>query len=123
MSGDNDRHGEADAEGREWVIDDTVTCVSCPDCAFTFDAFHEDASGGYSCPACAEARLTAEVARLAVAVRVQRGTDYARVGVLASQRAAVLALMSSGHASFRDARSGERYFAESDIRRALGADT
>jgi rubrerythrin len=37
-----------------------VACWSCPDCAFTFDAMHEDAEGGYSCPACAEIRLTAE---------------------------------------------------------------
>jgi hypothetical protein len=33
---------------------------TCPDCAFSFDASHEDTNGGYSCPCCAEARLTAE---------------------------------------------------------------
>ena len=26
----------------------------CPGCAFTFDAFHEDGKGGYSCPNCFE---------------------------------------------------------------------
>jgi len=38
---------------------------SCPNCAFTFDAGHDNADGsGYSCPVCAEARLTKEVAEL-----------------------------------------------------------
>lgn len=34
----------------------------CPDCAFSFDAMHADEGGGYSCPACAETRLTAALA-------------------------------------------------------------
>lgn len=75
----------------EWAID-TVTCVSCPACAFTFDAVHSDADGGYSCPACAEVRLKAELDRLRVEVQTVRGEAYARVGELAAQRAAVLAL-------------------------------
>jgi protein-arginine kinase activator protein McsA len=36
-----------------------VELSTCPDCAFTFDAVHTDnASGDYTCPACAEQRLT-----------------------------------------------------------------
>lgn len=42
------------AERRGWSVVEGVTCVACPDCAFTFDADHEDVDGGYSCPACAE---------------------------------------------------------------------
>lgn len=38
---------------REWVIEEGVTCVVCPDCAFTFDASHwDDETGLYSCPNC-----------------------------------------------------------------------
>jgi hypothetical protein len=37
-----------------WAVEEAVTCVACPDCAFTFDALHEDTGGGYSCPACSE---------------------------------------------------------------------
>ena len=37
---------------------ETLAVWSCPDCAFTFDAFHTDTeTGGYSCPACAEIEL------------------------------------------------------------------
>jgi len=37
---------------------------TCPDCAFGFDAAHtEEPGGGYSCPACAEDRLRAELER------------------------------------------------------------
>jgi hypothetical protein len=42
-----------------------TTLWSCPDCAFTFDAVHTDGGGataGYSCPACAETRLAAQLA-------------------------------------------------------------
>ena len=40
-----------------WAVEEGVTCVSCPDCAFTFDASHsEDGSGIYDCPACMEHR-------------------------------------------------------------------
>jgi hypothetical protein len=37
-----------------WEREEHVDCVSCPECAFTFDACHEDRDGGYSCPLCAE---------------------------------------------------------------------
>lgn len=42
-----------------WPVERGVTCVSCPDCAFTFDAMHADEDGSYSCPLCAEARSLA----------------------------------------------------------------
>ena len=37
-----------------WEIVRGVTCVVCPDCAFTFSAEHTDDTpdGGYSCPNC-----------------------------------------------------------------------
>lgn len=36
----------------EWEIEEGVTCVVCPGCAFTFDAVHTDQDGTYSCPNC-----------------------------------------------------------------------
>lgn len=48
----------------------TELCVSCPDCAFTFDSAHTDADGGYSCPVCVEIRLEARIAE------VERERDY-----------------------------------------------
>lgn len=42
--------------GAGWEVETGVRCVICPACAFTFDAFHTDEGGGYSCPACAEDR-------------------------------------------------------------------
>lgn len=39
-----------------WQVTESVTCVSCPECAFTFDADHGEAGGGYDCPACMEHR-------------------------------------------------------------------
>lgn len=38
-----------------WETEANVLCVVCPDCAFTFDACHENDTpeGGYSCPVCA----------------------------------------------------------------------
>lgn len=41
---------------------ESVKLWQCPDCAFSFDAMHADEGGGYSCPACAETRLTAALA-------------------------------------------------------------
>lgn len=42
----------------EWVIEENVTCVVCPECAFTFAADHVDVDDPiYHCPACAEIRL------------------------------------------------------------------
>lgn len=43
----------------DWLTS-TELCVSCPDCAFTFDSGHTDADGGYSCPNCAEFALMRE---------------------------------------------------------------
>jgi len=50
--------------GTEWDRVVGITGVECPDCAFTFDAAHEDEGGGYSCPLCSEIALQAEVERL-----------------------------------------------------------
>jgi hypothetical protein len=62
---------------KEWGREDGVECVSCPDCAFTFDAFHRDDSDDeYSCPACAESRLEAQLAELQ-ALLEQRERDHA----------------------------------------------
>ena len=48
-------------QDQEWLREGHVDCVSCPVCAFTFDACHEDQGGGYSCPLCAEARLVEQL--------------------------------------------------------------
>lgn len=44
----------APSPGSGWLTEEAVRCVVCPACAFTFDAFHTDEGGGYSCPQCAE---------------------------------------------------------------------
>ncbi len=45
----------------DWGATVSVTCVSCPECGFTFDAFHTDPpTDSYSCPCCAEVALRAE---------------------------------------------------------------
>lgn len=41
----------------EWEIEEGVTCVVCPKCAFTFDAVHHDPGGSYSCPNCDTERI------------------------------------------------------------------
>lgn len=61
----------------------------------------------------------AEVERLRVAVQVQRGEDYARVGVLAAQRAAALKLCDDSSLTT----SLTHWVHAHDIRRALGVDT
>jgi hypothetical protein len=38
--------------------------VTCPDCAFTFDAGHTDEDGGWSCANCAETALALRVQKL-----------------------------------------------------------
>jgi hypothetical protein len=45
------------SDSAAWEREEGVTCVVCPACAFTFDAFHTDADGGYSCPVCEIERL------------------------------------------------------------------
>lgn len=56
---------EAEAEPVErerfgWQLQHGVTVAVCPDCAFSFDAEHEDQeTGGYSCPNCCEVHLPA----------------------------------------------------------------
>jgi hypothetical protein len=51
-----------DDEVNYWPREHGVICVSCPECAFTFDAAHRSRDGGYDCPACAELRLEEELA-------------------------------------------------------------
>lgn len=47
-------HSREERERHGWQVERGVTCVVCPDCAFTFDADHEDdrPEGGYTCPNC-----------------------------------------------------------------------
>jgi hypothetical protein len=41
------------AQPTTFAFEQGVTCVVCPDCAFTFDADHVDSDGGgYTCPLC-----------------------------------------------------------------------
>ena len=49
---------------REAWEQSTELCVSCPNCAFTFDSTHTDQDGGYSCPLCAEIHLEARLAEV-----------------------------------------------------------
>src|SRR6266545_4315065 len=51
---------------------------TCPACAFTFDACHQDDTpeGGYSCPSCAELRLQAEEAALRAALEHLTSCDH-----------------------------------------------
>ena len=49
----------------ESVFEDGVRCYVCPDCAFTFDAFHTDTDvegAGYTCPLCAVNEIGAVLA-------------------------------------------------------------
>lgn len=58
-----------------WIARGATTNAlwTCPACAFTFDRAHEDESGGFSCPSCAEARLTKQVAALTATVEALEG--------------------------------------------------
>ncbi len=51
---------------------------TCPACAFTFDACHQDDTpeGGYSCPSCAEQRLQAGAAALRAALGHMTSCDH-----------------------------------------------
>ena len=52
--------GIQEAYGRAWdsALSAAPQLRQCPDCMFTFDATHTDEDGGYSCPNCAEERLS-----------------------------------------------------------------
>lgn len=80
-----------DSDGLVWNRWPDVACVECPRCAFTFDEVHTskvDGAAGYTCPACAEDDLQAELTvlraraeqaeaqrlRLAQALRILRDT-------------------------------------------------
>lgn len=67
------------SEQAAWEVEDGVRCVSCPDCAFTMDAFHtDDQTGEYTCPCCEVDRTRAERDRaLALVESIQR--DYAEL--------------------------------------------
>ena len=41
---------------------DNAKLWECPDCGFAFDAVHTHKDGGYSCPCCAEMRLSTALA-------------------------------------------------------------
>lgn len=60
-------------------IEQAPNMWDCPDCGFSFDARHEDVGGGYSCPVCAEVRLTAALRDLAE--EYERLTDRTPPGV------------------------------------------
>ena len=55
--------------GSDWLLS-TEDCVSCPECAFTFDAMHCDDDGlTYTCPACSEQALLARAVGAEAALR------------------------------------------------------
>jgi hypothetical protein len=83
-----------------WTRETGVTCVVCPGCAFTFDAFHTENDGsGYDCPACAEHRITVALleserqrqAALALVIRLQGRLPYMSpvTGLVGELRAAL----------------------------------
>ena len=43
-----------------WEIERDRTNVVCPECAFSFDAIHQDGDGGYTCPLCEPAPASGE---------------------------------------------------------------
>ena len=43
----------------------TAKLWTCPECAFSFDAMHENEGGGYSCPLCENERLRAALIMIA----------------------------------------------------------
>ena len=49
----------------DFDIEPGITCVRCHNCGFAFSEEHIDCgTDDYSCPNCAEGKLTAEIARL-----------------------------------------------------------
>lgn len=52
-----------------WEIEHDRTNVVCPDCAFSFDAIHQDETGGYTCPLCEPAPASGEPSGADAAVR------------------------------------------------------
>lgn len=91
---------EVDAQraAKETAERERVKVWSCPDCAFSFDAFHTDQDGGYSCPACAELRLSSEVATLTATVAGLR--ELAREAIEDHTR--LFDLARNSHRSERD---------------------
>ena len=72
--------------GSAWLLS-TEDCVSCPDCAFTFDAMHTTQDGGgYDCPACGENELAAREFALRAALAT---ADQASSALLAERDEAV----------------------------------
>lgn len=79
-----------------WELEYDVICVSCPDCAFTYDAIHKlDATDEYSCPLCAEARLERELAGVRWRGRLV-WYPYTEVTVIAEHSAFLWALDDCG---------------------------
>lgn len=52
-----------------WEIERDRTNVVCPDCAFSFDAIHQDGDGGYTCPLCEPAPASGEPSGAEAVVR------------------------------------------------------
>ncbi len=98
-----------------------VALWSCPDCAFTFDAVHTDVGGGYSCPACAESRLSAALAVL----RAQRDATLAECDAAVAEydKAAAEATTrdaDSPAAAARRGLAGGAFLMATAVRAALG---
>lgn len=55
---------------------ETTTMWTCPECAFSFDACHNDEGGGYSCPLCGEARAEARVEALERSLYITLGNGH-----------------------------------------------
>lgn len=64
----------------DWTFETAVNCAVCPACAFTFDEDHTDAADpdSYSCPVCAELRLTRENEALKALVQSAQGFQVYR---------------------------------------------
>ena len=68
--------------GSDWLLS-TEDCVSCPECAFTFDAMHTTQDGAdYDCPACGENELAAREFALRAALAT---ADQASSALLAER--------------------------------------
>lgn len=52
-----------------WEVEHDRTNVVCPDCAFSFDAIHQDGDGGYTCPLCEPAPASGEPSGAEAVVR------------------------------------------------------
>lgn len=70
----------------QWEREEGVVCVSCPDCAFTFDAVHTNDDGSYLCPVCGELALAARVEELDRLLKSARAISTDRKEMLDAER-------------------------------------